>query len=436
MTPPTTTSAADRLVRSVTCLGCGCACDDIEVTVRGGRIVDAANACALGVDWFGDGQVPARTRIAGRDVSFDAALDAAARLLTSASQPFVYLAPDISCETQRAGVAMADLLRAALDSVTSATVLDSLLAAQERGRAGATLGQIRNFADVLVFWGVDPSLRYPRYATRYAPEPAGLQVPDGRRSRIVVAVDVGDARGPADADRRVALDIEHEVATIAALSAIVSGAMEVSSTDGLWAPARELAPVILAGHYVVFVADAEPDIDRPARDPGRADALIALTQALNGPTRCALSLLRAGGNRSGADSVATWQTGYPAAVDFSHGYPRYQPHYGTAGARLSRGDIDALLVIGSAGLIPRSLLSLMSGVPCAVIGPRATDSVLGGRDAAIDTGVAGIHDGGTAIRMDDVPLPLRALVTGPPAAETVVHALRDRIAQGRLKALR
>ena len=39
-----------------------------------------------------------------------------------------------------------------------------------------------------------------------------------------------------------------------------------------------------------------------------------LAQTLNGPTRGALSTLRAGGNRSGADAVLTWQTGYPIAI--------------------------------------------------------------------------------------------------------------------------
>jgi formylmethanofuran dehydrogenase subunit B len=147
-------------------------------------------------------------------------------------------------------------------------------------------------------------------------------------------------------------------------------------------------------------------------------------------------LLRAGGNRSGADAVATWQTGYPAAVDFSRGYPRYQPHDGTAGARLARGEVDAVLIVGSAQSIPAELLSRMAQLPCAVVGPRATESALADREVVIDTGVAGIHDGGTAIRMDEVPLPLRPSVNGPPAAAAIARALRDRVVKSRLTPLR
>src|SRR5205823_13327899 len=133
-----------------------------------------------------------------------------------------------------------------------------------------------------------------------------------------------------------------------ALAAIVSGrAGSIGGSGVAWDRARGLAPRLLAGRYVAIVADAEPD-DGHAVDPGRAGALISLAQALNGPTRAALSLLRGGGNRSGADAVMTSQTGYPASVDFTLGHPRYRPHDGNAAARLARGDVDALLVVRAA----------------------------------------------------------------------------------------
>jgi formylmethanofuran dehydrogenase subunit B len=425
-------AAAERVVRSATCLGCGCTCDDIDVVVRDGLIADARNACTLGLAWFGDGCLPARVRVSGADATVDAALDAAALLLTRATRPLVYLAPDISCEAQREGVAIADVLRAALDGVTSSGAMASLLASQERGRASATLGQVKNFADVLVFWGVDPSLRYPRYLSRYAAEPSGLRTPDGRRSRTVIAVDIENARGPADADLRIALTGAEEVATLTALTAMVSGGGQQSQAyDGPWARARELAPPLLAGRYVTFVADAETEGAFPDRDPGRSAALIAMTQALNGPTRCALSLLRAGGNRTGADAVLTWQTGYPAAIDFTRGHPRYRPYDGTALARLTRAEVDGALILGSSDLVSADILTRLAHVPCAVIGPRASDGPAAQRDVVIDTGIAGIHEGGTAIRMDDVPLLLRPALDGLPAAADMARALKQRVASAR-----
>jgi len=387
----------------------------------------------LGAAWFGDGSAPARARVSGRDVPLADALDTAARLLTGAARPLVYLAPDISCEAQREGVALADALRATLDSVTSATALISVLAAQEQGRAAATLGEIRNRADVVVFWGVDPASRYPRYPARYAPEPAGLHVPDGRRSRRVIAVDVGHSRGPADADVRITVNPDDEVAVLRLIAERATGERGNMGPAGLGseplavARARELAPELLRGRYVALVADAEPCTDG-LRDSGRSAALITLAQALNASTRCALSVLRGGGNRSGADAAMTSGTGYPVAVDFARGYPRYQPYDGTATAGLSRQDFDIVTIIGAPASMPADLLPAMRHVPCAVLGPRASESAFASAHVVIDSGTAGIHESGTALRMDDVPLPLRAALEGPPGAADLVRALRARLA--------
>jgi formylmethanofuran dehydrogenase subunit B len=37
---------ADRVERHLVCLGCGCACDDLEVTDRDQRIMRTSPACA------------------------------------------------------------------------------------------------------------------------------------------------------------------------------------------------------------------------------------------------------------------------------------------------------------------------------------------------------------------------------------------------------
>jgi formylmethanofuran dehydrogenase subunit B len=440
------TGGRGPVIGAVTCLGCGCACDDIAVALDGGRIAEARNACELGAAWFGDGRTPARVLTSGREASLDAALDVAAGFLARAARPLVYLAPELSCEAQREGVGIADLLHAAFDSVTSATTMRSILAAQELGRAGATLGEVRHRADLLVFWGVDPARRYPRFRSRYAAESAQDAAGGGRGPRTIVAVDVGDAIGPPDAHHRLAVAPEQEVATLTALAALLlakdrpaaPSSVDPPATEAAhpaWRRAADLAPTLAAARYCVVVADGEPDPEAAPRDPARADALLALGHALNAPTRGALSLLRAGGNRSGAEAVATWQTGFPAAVDFTRGYPRYRPHDGSAGARLARGEVDAVLVLGAPGRVPPALLPHLATVPCAAIGPGASESALGPAAVVIDTALAGVHEAGMAIRMDEVPLPLRALLEGPPAAAAVAALLREKIAAARQPAM-
>ena len=69
----------------------------------------------------------------------------------------------------------------------------------------------------------------------------------------------------------------------------------------------------------------------------------------------------------------------------------------------------------------------LAGVTTVVVGPRATESALAAT-AAVDTGVVGIHEPGTALRMDDVALPMFAAITGPPATVDIVTALAGRLA--------
>ena len=396
-----------------TCLGCGCVCDDIQLRVESNVIVDAGNACPLGVGWFGDGRTTSRVRVRGKDASVDEALTAATDALRGASRALIYLAPDISCETQRSAIAIADALHATIDSLTSSTTMATVLAAQEAGRASATLGEIRNRADVVVFWGVDPAHGYPRFWARYAPEPTGVHVA-GRQGRTVIAVDVGSARGPQIADQRFPVMPEREVATLTGLSAAITANHDRGG----------LLDAILLGKYVAIIADAEGDGGNSV-DSGRAAALMSFTQALNGPTRCALISLRGGGNRSGADACLTAHTGYPTAVDFSAGFPRYRPYESTEG-RLSRGAVDVALIVGSAGLVPQRIIDRLAGVTTVVVGPRATESALAAT-VAVDTGVVGIHESGTALRMDDVALPMFAAITGPPATVDIVTALASRL---------
>ena len=155
-------------------------------------------------------------------------------------------------------------------------------------------------------------------------------------------------------------------------------------------------------------------------DPYRAEGLIALAQALNGPTRAALSTLRAGGNRPGAEAVLTWQTGFPMAVDFSRGFPRYTPE--SRGLDRLDGRVGAVLVAGSAAALTGVLRMRLGRVATVAIGPRASQAPFPTR-VAIDTGVAGIHEGGTGYRMDDMPLPLRPPLPGARSAAETLGAL-------------
>jgi formylmethanofuran dehydrogenase subunit B len=404
-------------VEHVTCLGCGCGCDDLTVTVDDGRIVDVAPVCPVGRSWFGDGSVPSKVLRSGQPVSFDEAITEAAASLTQAQgRALVYLGPEVTSQAQRLALTLADLLGAAVDAATSETAATGLLAVQRRGRAGATLGEIRNRADAVVFWGVDPAQRYPRFIARYV-EPAGTQVPQGRAGRTLVAVSVGSERAPNGADVSLDLKLDEEIAALSVMRASLQG-HPIEKIPQRIKAAVDIAERLSRARYAVLVHDAEPT--EQARNPLRVEALIALAQALNGPTRAALISLRAGGNRPGAEAVLTSQSGYPFSVDYSQGQPRYLPTERGLD-RLAAGAFRAALVVGSLPVEDRARAALAK-VNAIVIGPRSTEAKFAAR-VAIDTGIAGIHEAGTAYRLDEVPLQLRPALDGPRSVTETLRAL-------------
>jgi formylmethanofuran dehydrogenase subunit B len=408
-------------VASVTCLGCGCGCDDMVVDLAGGRIASVTPPCPLAQTWFGDGRVPTAVRRSGVDAPLDAALAEAAELMAGASgRLLVVLAPDITSQAQRAALALADVLRARVETATSGPASAGLLAAQRRGRTGATLGEIRNRADVILFWAVDPSTRYPRYWSRYAPEPSGTHLPEGRKGRVVIVVSIGRDRGPAGADVQLALEPDQEVPALSVMRAVALGNALGELAPPLKA-AADIGAQLVKARYSAIVHEAEPAAE-PARDPYRGEGLLALAQALNGPSRAALSSLRAGGNRSGAEVILTSHTGYPMSVSYRSGAPQYRP----AGGGLAGAAAEAavILVVGAAAAVGEDLGGVAGRSPVVIVGPRASEAPFAAR-VAVDTGIAGIHEGGTAYRMDDIPLRLRPPL---PAERSAVGVLSELLA--------
>jgi formylmethanofuran dehydrogenase subunit B len=406
-------------VAPVTCLGCGCGCDDLVIGVAGGRITSVSPPCPLAQAWFGDGRVPSAVRRGGADAPLDAALADAAELLAGASgRVLVVLAPEITSPAQRTALALADLLRARVETATSDPAAAGLLAAQRRGRTGATLGEIRNRADVLLFWAVDPSGRYPRYWSRYAPEPIGTHVPEGRKGRVVIAVSIGRDQGPAGADVQLALEPDQEVPALSVMRAVALGNPLGELTPPLNA-AADIGAQLAKARYSAIVHEAEPAAE-PARDPYRAEGLSALAQALNGPSRAALSSLRAGGNRSGAEVVLTSQTGYPMSMSYESGAPQYRP--ASRGLAHAAAEAAAILVVGAAASLGESLGAVANRTPIVIVGPRASEAPFAA-NVVVDTGIAGIHEGGTAYRMDDTPLRLRPPLQAERSVAVVLAAL-------------
>ena len=110
------------VVKNATCTFCGCVCDDIELHADAEKIVETKRACILGEAWFKNHTAERLfpdALIDGRETTVDEAVEAAAEFLHAADMPLVYGLSNVTCETQREAVFLAELIGGVIDSHTS-----------------------------------------------------------------------------------------------------------------------------------------------------------------------------------------------------------------------------------------------------------------------------------------------------------------------------
>ena len=111
-----------NIVKNATCTFCGCVCDDIELHAEGDKIVETKRACSLGESWFKNHtaeRLYPDALIDGQPATVDEAIEAAANYLFEANMPLVYGLSNVTCETQREAVSLAELIGGVIDSHTS-----------------------------------------------------------------------------------------------------------------------------------------------------------------------------------------------------------------------------------------------------------------------------------------------------------------------------
>jgi formylmethanofuran dehydrogenase subunit B len=413
---PSHDDASGPGARAATCGGCGLVCDDIMAVVgEGGGLERLIRTCPLGDAWFAErvARVPPPARVDGREAGLEEALDHAAELLARARAPLVYGLGQTTCETQRAAVALAEAIGAVIDPAGALLDGASGLAYQALGASTATLGDVRDRAEVVVVWRADPCTTHPRLFER-------LRLPGPDRQLVVV-----DERRTATAERAdtfLELPPDRDVEALWTLRALVreEPVADASEPD----PALgELAARLrgcrngailhhVRGHLAALALNAL------VRDLSRVAHIVAMT-------------LRRESNAAGAQDVLAWQTGYPGAVSFATGHPRANPGELTAAAVLERGEADAALVVGSDPLehLPRAARERLRSIP--VVSVDARDTATGGAaGVAFTTAAPGVHRPGVVHRLDGVPVPLRALLpSSRPSDEEVLGAIAGRLAR-------
>lgn len=401
------------VIENVSCPFCGCLCDDIAVEVEDDAIVKVKRACSSGQGIFMDYDPrPRRPLVDGREVEWEEAIAEAARILSAADSPLIYGLSSSASEAQRKAVALADKIGAVIDSTSSVCHGPTGLAMQRVGEPTCTLGEVRDRADLLVYWGCNPDASHLRHFSRYSLSSKGALTPNGRADRTVYVMDVRATGTAKKADRFLQVDVGSDYEVLTALRLLVKGRQPAADMVG-GVPVTELAELVermkTCRYGVAFMGMGLAMA--PARQLNVAE-LFTLVAELNEFAKFSVIPMRGHGNVTGADQVLSWTTSYPFAVSFARGYPQFGPGEFTAVDMLARGAADAALILASdpGAHFPGAAAARLDHIPTIVLdhGP----SVVAGKASVLfPTAAYGVDAAGTAYRMDNVPIPLKQVIS-------------------------
>ncbi|MCP8307131.1 MAG: formylmethanofuran dehydrogenase subunit B [archaeon] len=424
------------IIKNICCPICGCLCDDIEATVEDNKITKVKNSCSMSatkfLNYYKDRNLSTLIRENGelKPSSLQEAVEKTAEILMNADFPVIYGFALSGCEAQALGVELAEEVGGVIDNQTVTCHGPSALGMHDIGMPTCTLGEVRHRADLIIYWGSNFQESHPRHLARYSALSEG-RFRKGRKERKLVVIDVRKTASARLADLFIPIAPGQDYELMSALrTALQFDEIEEENVAGLPVEQiEELAEMMRSCEFGILFYGLGLTMSKGKER--NIDAAISLVRDLNRWAKFVIMPMRGHYNVTGMNEVTAWQTGFPYAVDFSHGYPWYNPGETTFVDLLRRGECDAALIVASDPLahFPRNVAQNLCKIPFTVIDPHLSMTALAA-DAVIPCAFTGIEAEGSAYRMDTVPLPLTKVVDPPPGIysdEEIVRMILERI---------
>ena len=407
-----------RIIESAVCPFCACLCDDIVISVdaEGNKIKEIRNACAIGAQKFLSTQNVRRIRkprVNGKETDYEAAIEKAVDILRNAKKPLIYGLSNSGYNAQRVALEIAKHKKAVYD--ISESICHSLLYSElQKGDYPfyyALLDEIRDNANVIIYWGANPIVSHPRHLSRYSVYPTGRYALKGVMDREIITIDVVDSELKKISRWFLRLNPGEDAKIAEVMARLVKGETSglrelvddkidfdsiVKITDRL---KKAFYGVIFVGLGVLSSEDA----------PQNIEAIFALVDALNkAGVKFVLFPMKGHFNVMGAVQLLLRETGYPFGLDFSRD-EIFEPGKTTVLDVLD--EVDAALIVGADPFssFPKAKAKKLRDMPVILIDPFETPTTLNS-SVVFPTAITGVEAEGIAYRMDGLPLQLEKIV--------------------------
>ncbi len=329
----TNESAATASAAHLVCGGCGLLCDDLAGTSDTG--------CAAADAWFGIPAQPAATTVDGLPATIDAAVNAAAHRLTNARRVLLTGLTSVPLEPVRLACQIAERLTAAVDAGTADTALLTGPTITRVGEVTAAFEELRDRADLVIFWGCNPAASHPRFLERFV-QPAR---PTGGRQTMSVGPQ--QVVPPTAHHSHLSLAADQIVPAARLLQASLEGHGITPTDDPLAATISKLNAAVDAASCIGIVTSTRDDPSGlTAWSLGQlVRALAHRKPAFQIPLGAGTA--GGGGNAAGFAASCSWRYGAPGAIAAAdRDGSEFQPAEADAVRLISRGEVDCVLAVG------------------------------------------------------------------------------------------
>ena len=382
------------------CTGCALLCDDIEVVTDGNAITEVKTACRKGVSRMKGCNEPMSPTVDGQGVNIDVAIDAAADILKNSESPLIFGLGNSTSGAQKKAIELAKQIGAVLDDTSSFCQGPTLEAIFDNKIKSCTLDDVRNKADVIVYWGADPSNSHPRHLSKFSYFPRGQERQRGwEEDRTMITIDIRRSHtAKISGDKFHQIPLQSDAEFIDALIDALSGKVPKVSFEYDTKRILELANILKNAKFGTIFVGLGLVYSLDNMDP-----IVKLMDKLNEVSNFHLIPMVGHYNMRGFNQNLFDETGHINRVKFEKGDSTNVVH----GAEFSimesfnEKKVDAALIIGTDPFssLPRAVAEHLLNIPVITIDPCETFTSRKAK-VTIPSALSGIESGGSAIRMD------------------------------------
>lgn len=392
------------------CPGCALLCDDIEVETEGKELTKIYTACMKGVARMKGCSNPLECTVEQEAADVDDAIEKAAAILRDAKNPLIFGHGNSSSEAQKIAIEIAKKTGAYIDDTSSfcqGPIIEAIL--QDKLKT-CTLDEVRDKADVIMFWGADPASSHPRHMSRYSYFPRGKERQRGwEEDRTLITVDVrkSDTSEIAGNNGFFQIPIKGDAEFMNSLVDGLSSKVPKTSFNFNKKKILELSNTLKKAKFGVIGVGLGLVYSLEDLEP-----LFALMDKLNSVSNFHLIPMVGQYNMRGFNQNLFEETGYINRVKFDSetGVAEHGAEYSVIEA-LKEKSVDAALVIGSDPLssLPLPVARYLADIPLINIDP-CQNLTSTKANVTIPCALGGVESGGTAVRMDGVKVELKQIV--------------------------